>query len=1050
MVEDVPQEEPAIVRRGRRGRNILLALIMLLLLALLALWFARKPIAANFIDAELARRDVPARYEVKRIGFRTQRLEGVSIGDPRAPDLTAEWVEVDIRPTLGTPEVREVRAGGVRLRGRLVDGALRLGAVDRLMPGPTGKAFRLPDLRVGLKDARLTLETPAGQVILRIDGHGNVANDFAGHYVAVAPAVTAGDCSLARVRMGGSVTTRGGRPHLAGPSSAERLACGEVRLQSLSGSIDATLEPGLDGWRGLATLASGGVRAAGWTAGGARAQIDFAGDAARTAGAVRLAGLDIVGPPGHAPRAELGGRYVIETARTERLDEADAVPATSIRFRGGLSARNLAFSNAPRLEELAQAAAGTPLAPLAKALARAAKTAGRGSDLHASLSVATRGSEGSVRVASAELVGGDAQLRFAGGEGVRLVWPGEMAVQVDGRLTLSGAGVPRIVADLRQSAPGAPISGLARMEPFAAGGSRVALSPVRFDNSRFTTVLELSGPLAGGRVERARLALSGRIGPDGLVLNPGCAPLSFESLSVSGLDLQPARLRLCPVGSWLVVNGRAAGAIEAPRLRGTLGASPIALAADRARFDGSGFRIAGLAVRLGGPERISRLDVAELSGAPGQGLSGRFAGASGQIGNVPLIASDASGQWRFADEAVTISGGLTLSDEADPPRFNPLVSRDFALTIRGDAVTARGDLLEPQSNARIVRVDLRHDLKSGNGDADLDVAGVRFGPALQPERLTRLTLGVMANVNGTVSGNGRIAWTGEGVTSTGLFRIAAESLAAPFGPVTGVSGDIRFTDLLGLVTAPGQSITVATVNPGILVENGVVQYRVLPGMKLAVESARWPFAGGELTLRPTVLDFSEEAARNLTFDITGLDAAQFINKLEFKNVNATGIFDGTLPMIFNRDGGRIVDGSLISRAPGGTLSYIGEVSNADLGIWGGIAFDALKAIAYRTLTIDLNGKLDGEMVSEIRFAGVSRGTIKPVATGLIARVGGQLATELQRLPFIFNIRIRAPFRGLISSARSFSDPSLLIEDQLGPGFEAEKPPVQPLESENKR
>jgi len=305
-------------------------------------------------------------------------------------------------------------------------------------------------------------------------------------------------------------------------------------------------------------------------------------------------------------------------------------------------------------------------------------------------------------------------------------------------------------------------------------------------------------------------------------------------------------------------------------------------------------------------------------------------------------------------------------------------------------------------------------------------------------------------VNGTLSGQGRIAWNADGVTSTGLFHVAADSLAAPFGPATGVRTDIRFTDLLGLVTAPDQLLTVATVNPGIEVEDGVVHYRLLPGLKVAIDSARWPLAGGTLTLRPTVLDFSEEAARHLTFDIAGLDAARLINKLEFDNISATGTFDGTLPMVFDRDGGRIVGGSLASRAPGGTLAYVGQVSNADLGIWGGIAFDALKSIAYEAMTIDLNGKLDGEMVSEIRFNGVSRGTIEPVATGLIARVGGQLAKQLQALPFIFNIRIRAPFRGLISSARSFSDPSLLIQDRLGPAFQAEKPPVQPSDSEIKR
>jgi hypothetical protein len=1049
VIAEASIDAPVTVRR-RRGRTILIVLLVFVALTLLGIWLARKPIATDLIDRELARRGVPARYDVKRIGFRTQRLEGVLIGDARAPDLTADWVEVDLVPTLGTPEVREIRAGGVRLHGRLVNGQLRLGAVDKLLPAPTGAPFRLPDLRIALSDARLALDTPAGLVSLRVDGRGNLANAFVGRYAATAPKLDLAGCTVTGLSLKGSVTTRAAQPNFTGPADARRLACGDVSVAALSSTIDATLRPALDGWRGQAKLASGGVRVGDWSAGGARGQIDFGGDAARTAGALRLVGLDVAGPPARTPHVALGGSYAIESQRAERLGDDPATAAASVRFDGGLTADDVALTSAPRLDRLAESVAGTPVEPLARALARVATAAGRSSNLHASLSLATRGGAGSVRIASAELTGGGAQLRFSGGEGARLVWPGAGGLQIDGQLALTGEGVPRILAELHQRAPGAPISGLAQMAPFAAGGARVALAPVRFDNGRFATSLTLSGPLADGRIEGATLPLQGRLGSGGFVLNPGCAPLGFEKLAVSGLTLEPARLRLCPAGPALVANGRVAGTIEAPRLRGTLGENPITLAADRVRFDNAGFRVAGLEARLGSGDAISRLDVAELSSSAGQGLGGRFAGAGGRIAKVPLIVGDAAGQWRFGSGGLVVSGGLTVSDEADPSRFNPLISRDFALNIRGDSVAASGTLLEPQSSARIAAVDLRHDLGRGSGSAGIDVAGVTFGPALQPEKLTRLTLGIVADVNGTLSGEGRIAWNAQGVTSTGLFHVAADSLAAPFGSATGVKGDIRFTDLLGLVTAPDQLLTVATVNPGILVEDGVVHYRVLPDFKVAVDSARWPLAGGVLTLRPTVLDFSEEAARNLTFDIAGLDAAKFINKLEFDNLSATGTFDGTLPMVFDRDGGRIVAGSLVSRDPGGTLAYVGEVSNADLGIWGGIAFDALKSIAYQSMKIDLNGKLDGEMVSEIRFNGVSRGTIKPVATGLIARVGGQLAQQLQQLPFTFNIRIRAPFRGLISSARSFSDPSLLIQDQLGAGLQAEKQPVQPSDSENKR
>jgi hypothetical protein len=1043
-VAEVETEAP--VRRRSRARIIVLALLLFAALALLGLWLARKPIASNVIERELARRGVPARYEVKRIGLRTQRIEGLSIGDPQSPDLTAEWVEVDLRPTLGAPEVRAVRAGGVRLRGRIAGGRLRLGSVERLLPKPSGAPFRLPDLPVSLVDARIALATPAGPVRLRVDGRGNLAGGFSGRYLARAGGLDLGGCDLTGLRMAGRVTTAAARPRFAGPVAADRLACENADLAALSGAVDATLEPGLDGWRGSANLASGAAEVAGWRAGGARGQIDFSGASERTSGEVRLAAFGLAGAEGRVGRAELGGRYVIESGREERLDVASA-PETSIRFEGGLNASGVALAGRPRLDAVAASLAGTPLEPLARAFARTAEAMAGTGDVRASLSLAQRGDQGSLRIANAELFGGGARLGFAGGEGVRLVWPGPGAVQVDGRLALTGDGVPRIVAELRQAAPGAPVSGLARMEPFTAGGSRVELAPVRFEGGRFATVVEASGPLLGGRLEEARLALTGRVGRGGLMLNPVCSPLSFRDLAVSGLDLDPATLRLCPANGALVANGRVAGVIEAPRLRGRLGQSLIALVADRARFDSDGFRIANLSARLG-DERVSRLEVAELSGRPDRGVSGRFAGASGQVGQVPLVVSGAAGDWRFAGGLLTASGALTVSDAADPARFNPLAARNFALRIRGQDLTATASLTEPQKGTQVVTVQLRHDLGEGTGSADLRVAGLRFMPeGLQPERITRLALGVIADVDGTLSGTGRIAWAPEGVTSSGVFDIEAASLAAPFGPATEVRTQLRFTDLLGLVTAPDQRLTVATVNPGVLVEQGVVRYRLVPGLRVAVDGAEWPFAGGTLTLRPTVLDFSESAARELTFDIAGLDAAKFVNKLEFSNINATGTFDGTLPMVFDRDGGRVIGGRLASRAPGGTLSYVGEVSNANLGIWGGIAFDALKSIQYQGMTIALDGRLDGEMVSQIRFAGVSRGTIQPVATGLIARVGGQLASELQRIPFIFNIRITAPFRGLIAMARSFDDPSLLIEDRLGPGFETT---VQPSSSEDKR
>ncbi|URW77105.1 YdbH domain-containing protein [Sphingomonas donggukensis] len=282
-------------------------------------------------------------------------------------------------------------------------------------------------------------------------------------------------------------------------------------------------------------------------------------------------------------------------------------------------------------------------------------------------------------------------------------------------------------------------------------------------------------------------------------------------------------------------------------------------------------------------------------------------------------------------------------------------------------------------------------------------------------------------------------------------------LAAAFGPVSGIKGRIVFTDLLGLVSAPEQIATVETINPGITVENGTVRFQLVGNSRVQVAGARWPFAGGELTLDPTLLDFNANQERRMTFNVVRADAAAFLQQFDFDNLQATGIFDGTLPMIFDERGGRIENGRLASRA-GGSIAYIGTITEKDVGVWGNLAFQALKALNYRQLNLTLNGPLAGEMVTEIRFAGVSQGA--GTKSNFIIR-------RLAKLPFVFNITIRAPFRQLADSVRSYYDPSRLIERNLPALLEERKrreqgllpnviqspaiqpPAIQPPESEKK-
>src|SRR3546814_17521063 len=109
-------------------------------------------------------------------------------------------------------------------------------------------------------------------------------------------------------------------------------------------------------------------------------------------------------------------------------------------------------------------------------------------------------------------------------------------------------------------------------------------------------------------------------------------------------------------------------------------------------------------------------------------------------------------------------------------------------------------------------------------------------------------------------------------------------LAATFGPVEGLTTTINFTDLLGIVSAPGQVAEVALIRTGIDVFDGVIRYQLLPDLRVRVVRGRWPFAGGELILEETLLVFIKPAPRNLTLRVVGLSLARFLTTQACHNI----------------------------------------------------------------------------------------------------------------------------------------------------------------------
>lgn len=1023
-----------------------------------ASWISRERLVGDVIDDYLAESGVVARYDIVSITPRTQVIENLVIGDPARPDLFVRRLVVELGVGWAGPEVRRVTLEGARVRASYTAGKLSLGALDPLIFTDSTEPPALPAINVAVRDARGLLESDYGAVGVKLEGEGRLDDGFAGMLAATAPGAGIDGCRAETATLYGKLTTKGGAPQLDGPLRLAELDCGGAELQradigtrlrltrDFAGAEgDFVLEGAGLGYQALSGAALTGTARLTWSGEGLVLAHDLAlGDV--RAGQTRIARLGSEGTwrgSSDASRGQWQGEV-----RGTGLSAAAALGPALVQAERGAEGTLAAPLIAKLRGGLAAALDGASFA--AEALVRHKGEGQNGEGLSLVIPEAFLASRSGERVLALSQV----SARMAGGG----------LTGLKGNILAGGAGLPALNGRMEQDADGRWSARLAMAE-YQAGANRLAIPRLMLRQEaggaiRFEGLASASGDLPGGAVSGLDVPLEGRwSAAGGVTLGTRCTALRFRSLSVSGLALPGQSLTLCPEsGAPLLAYDdslKLAARTGPLALVGRLNDSPVSLAADSAvlRYPAP-FAVENLVARIGAAGSEVRFSAASLTGSLAGDIAGDFAGGAARLDAVPLDLGAMAGRWTYADGALRVEeGAFTLTDRPSEglPRFNPLAARGGMLTLADNRITAEARLRHPDSDKLVAVVTIAHDLDSAAGNAQLSVPGLAFDPRLQPEDLSPLAKGVIAFASGSVSGAGRIDWTGEDITSSGSFTSEGLDFAAAFGPVRGLSGRVVFSDLLNLTTAPDQTVNIAAINPGIEVLAGTVQFEVKDGTLLALEDARFPFMGGQLVMRPLDMDFSRPEERRYVFEIIGLDAATFVTEMELTNLSATGTFDGTVPIVFDTDGnGRIEGGLLLSREGGGNVAYIGELTYEDLGAMGNYAFQALRSLDYRQMSIGLNGKLAGEIITNFDFDGVRQGA--GASQNFITR-------RLAKLPIRFKVNVRSEnFYELATMVRSFWDADYLgnpvdkglLKAENGrfvPANPARKP-VQPPESES--
>ena len=982
MLTETPATQPA--RRPRAPRALTaIATAAAVLLVLLALAYLNRRIAAReVLVGWLERQGVSAEVEVERI-----ELDGfvgrIRIGDPRNPDVVVERVEVDY--AVGAPWSREglgVTPSRIRLLRPVVraswrEGELSLGSLDPLVERFTGRPPR-PDSRAPLvivEQGRLRLDTEYGPVEAR--GDARMEDGKLMRLVARMPAAALKSGSTEAHGLSGDVdlTTRGDRIALrlnaAATGFGAKGAGGDGARLSLSGDLPY---PDLKGRRGdgraviEAALEADRLSVGGTRMTEAAVRTRFDGATSGWLEAFRLAGRTTT----TLTADEIGGTALQARGADIRIEgDAELRRASEgpLRWsvRGPMRLRSARLSTSGVSMDGFDARSG------------ALAVGGRGAALEATgrLEAETdRFVFGDLRLSQARS-GFDLDLVQDGG--LRLTAAGGLSAR-DGAWPLFGAPEPKDLPDLREMKRA--------LGSFALSVPRWAVQVGRAGVSVSLNQNATLRPANGGvlTVQPARTpvyqARPGRLGGGALTV----AATRGRGLPQMRADVPS--WRLTPNGFEAEVDARAALDFDLARGLTVETRGRLANAAGRLTYAPQGCSAFTLE-RL----ELGENDVTAVAGnlcpdarplLAAQNGRWRVVGGFAQVrGQAPFLGMG----FEEATGGVTVDGARAgLSVDADvrsarvedamtPRRFNPLSATGSA-RLRSERWTGGFELASgPHS---IGRLTFQHDGATRTGGLEISAPELAFAEnGLQPQMLTPLLDAfVQSPVTGSVRFDGRFGWTDtpEEGTSSGRLVIPNLDFTSPAGPVKGLTGEIDFTSLAPLITAPNQRLRVASLDAGADITDLDLTFG-LDETAVTVAGARVAAGGGVISVEPLSIPLDPTKPFSGVIVLERVQLGEVVSDAGLDDkVELDAVVSGRLPFVSDPKAGvRITGGSLQAVQPGrlsiqrevlSDVSAGGAGDDVPPGTVEDLAYQAMENLAFDMLTAEVNS-LDGGRASVV-------------------------------------------------------------------------------------
>jgi translocation and assembly module TamB len=804
---------------------------------------------------------------------------------------------------------------------------------------------------------------------------------LAGRASALADRIDAGDAEFSGARIRADLEAAGlDLARLTGPELLAR-----VRSLALEGEFG-----------------SGSTGGAKFGAGRVEAKLALR-DGGGAAGPVSMHAMDVTTGLGAAERVDVGGEIQLP-------GDGPGALARSLRASGTarLSGARLDQQSSEGVSEAVASPLRAILPAFGAAAASAARRAGERFDLVVpwSFEIDDGGFDASA-------LGGTAIESASGLKGVIEATAGptvfaytarnDPAWRAAGAVRLAGGGAPDVHLDVREASgdpQGFRLSGRGALHAWRVNGQTFDIQDADLALSAgpaggradVAFAARLSGELAGLVWEQlatnVRLKASWAEGETEITLD-GAAPVSWRLARTDAVRLGAGLLTYSPEGPLArsAAGGAMKGAgvvslLDAPisgdGFTGRVRAGPSRVSWTAGEKTEAAFDVSPVHIDLGEGDRAAPISFGSLKGelSVKDGWSVDGSVARGEARLTDAHVSDASARFEFSgSETGELSGRvsdlvLSISDPAVERRYEALQvtgAADLANgRATGEAQIVLAGLGLPLGEARLV-----HDLETSRGNLDFNGAPLIFrADGLQPYRLSPLLRGP-ANVSGRVDLSATMNWTPERSAASATAALANVGFAlAAAGVYEGVSGRIEVADLFSLRSAPGQTLTIDRVTLGMPFEDGRISFQLVGFDGVRLERARWPFAGGELRIRPIDYVFAGTENR-FVGEAVDWDLATLIERFKVPDIRAEGRVSGRFPIVFSTGSARIEDAVLEASEEGGVIQYTGSAADAAAGANENakMLFDALKDFRYRVMRIGLDGDLADRMVLTVDLEG---------------------------------------------------------------------------------